>query len=383
MASPTRQEHVAAPPRERITALDVLRGIAILGTFGTNVWLFAQPGGPAAWFADVLKPAASAAEWAESGLLALANGKFLAMLTVLFGVGIELQYQAARRRGAPWAGRYPVRAAILFAEGLVHYLLVFEGDVLMSYAITSLLVAYLVGRSDRAVRAWIWVLGTLSAVSIALVTALLTTLPEQTGTAPYDPAATASWVDQVVHRFTDAGAYRLETLMILPSSVVLFLIGSRLVRAGAFGDSEPGARIRRRLTLWGLGLGLPLNVLVWLAGPDFFLVERYLVPPLIALGLLALVTTWTLRARGGPTRRGLTAVGRTALSCYVLQNLLAGIVCYGWGLGLAERLAGFRPWWVPVLWAVVSLVNVAAATLWLRRFDRGPLELLMHRMRGA
>ncbi|WP_425266391.1 DUF418 domain-containing protein [Amycolatopsis coloradensis] len=74
------------------------------------------------------------------------------------------------------------------------------------------------------------------------------------------------------------------------------------------------------------------------------------------------------------------AVGRTALSCYVLQNLLAGAVCYGWGLGLAERFADARPWWIVGLWAFGGLVNVAFAVLWLRRFDRGPLELFMHRL---
>ncbi|KFU75846.1 Protein of unknown function [Amycolatopsis lurida] len=29
---------------------------------------------------------------------------------------------------------------------------------------------------------------------------------------------------------------------------------------------------------------------------------------------------------------------------------------------------------------LAGLVNVAFAALWLRRFDRGPLELLMHRL---
>jgi len=37
-------------------------------------------------------------------------------------------------------------------RGLLHYVLVFEFDVLMSYAVTSMLVAYLIGRSDPAVR---------------------------------------------------------------------------------------------------------------------------------------------------------------------------------------------------------------------------------------
>ena len=153
------------PVRQRIGSLDVLRGIAILGTLASNVWLFAVPGGALAWFSGALV----AQDPVEAGLRLASNGKFLALLTLLFGVGIELQYRSAiltrpagsagchppRRRGARWPGRYPVRALILLVEGLLHYLLVFEFDVLMGYAIASFLVAYLVGRSDRAVRAWI------------------------------------------------------------------------------------------------------------------------------------------------------------------------------------------------------------------------------------
>jgi uncharacterized protein len=71
-------------------------------------------------------------------------------------------------------------------------------------------------------------------------------------------------------------------------------------------------------------------------------------------------------------------VGRTALSCYVLQNLLATAVCYGWGLGLAARFDGLRPWWVPAAWAAISVTLAGLATLWLRRFDRGPLEAAWH-----
>jgi uncharacterized protein len=67
----------------------------------------------------------------------LANGKFLGMLTLMFGVGLELQRRSARRRGRPWPGRYPWRASLLFLDGLLHYLLVVEFDILMGYAVTG------------------------------------------------------------------------------------------------------------------------------------------------------------------------------------------------------------------------------------------------------
>jgi uncharacterized protein len=363
-------------PATRIAALDVLRGIAILGTFASNAWLFAQPGGPAALFTSGLVN-----DPVQAALLVLSNGKFLALLTLLFGIGLEVQYRSALRRGLPWPGRYPLRAAILFVEGLLHYVLIFEFDVLMGYAVTSLLVAYLIGRSTRVQNAVMWTIGTLYTLAVLALTTLLLTLPDGAPSTPAPLPSTASWPDQVARRIADLPLYRVELLLIVPSAVVLFLAGARLLRAGVF--TPDGAPLRRRLMLLGLGIAAPLNVLTAFAGTGWVLVDRYLVAPTVAFGLLALITTVVLRTRGGRARRGLSSVGRTALSCYVLQNLLAGWICFDWGLGLGRRLDGAWPYWVVGLWAGVSLLLTVGATLWLRRWERGPLELITHRLYRA
>ena len=56
-------------------------------------------------------------------------------------------------------------------------MLVFEFDVLMSYAVTSMLVAYLIGRSDPAVRAWVIAAGTLHVALVGLLTVGLMAAP--------------------------------------------------------------------------------------------------------------------------------------------------------------------------------------------------------------
>ena len=298
----------SVPVRNRIASLDVLRGIAILGTFGTNAWLFATPGGAFEWFATGVAPY----DAVEAGLRVLSNGKFLALLTLLFGVGIELQYRSAVRRRASWPGRYPLRALILFSEGLVHYLLVFEFDVLMGYAIASLVVAQLVGRSDRVVRRWMWTVGSTYVLLLLALTGLLLLSPDaQVAQTAADPAATASWTAQVAARVQYFLLFRIELVVIVPSAVVLFLLGSRLLRAGAFEDCEVGARIRKGLMVAGLGVALPLNALTAFAGEDWFLVDRYLLPPVVALGVLGLATTLVLRSRREPgaLQRGIAAVG--------------------------------------------------------------------------
>ncbi|MET7327536.1 DUF418 domain-containing protein [Nonomuraea sp. NPDC005650] len=351
----------------RIDALDVLRGVAIMGTLGTNIWIFTAPGGPA----EFLQFGGSAGV-VETFLRFLSNGKFLGLLTLLFGVGLELQYRSAVRRGLRWPGRYLWRATLLFAEGALHYVLVFEFDVLMGYAITSMIVAYLVGRSRRAVTAWMVAAGALHVTVVALVTAALMVGPGGGGTLSYPQD---SWLDQVAFRLRYIPVFRAELVFIIPMGIVLFLLGARLLRAGVF--EEHGAGLRRRLIVVGLGVGVPLNLATSFAGPAWFAVDRYLLAPLVALGLLGLITSIVLGMRSAPgvLRRGITNVGRTALSCYVFQNLAASVLCYGWGLGLAGRLDGLRPWWVPVAWAGICVLFMVLSSLWLRRFSRGPLEL--------
>ncbi|MGW2511362.1 DUF418 domain-containing protein [Streptomyces scopuliridis] len=369
-------------PPARLPLLDVMRGVAILGTLMTNVWIFTSPG--AEW--AVLSSGQGELSFgsfpsaAESTMRLLANGKFLSLLTILFGVGLAIQYSAAARRGEPWPGRYRWRALFLFAEGTLHFLLVFAWDVLMGYAVTALFVAWLLTRTPTARRrVTAWAAG-LHLTLIGLLTAALLADGSQGGESVSrevaDLYAHGGYLEQVRFRLDNAPAFRIEPLLTFFLLVFLFLLGVRLFRAGAFGSDATGRRIRARLLAWGLGLGLPLSVALSLAGQDLFLLDRYVAGPLMALGYIGLIGALVDRVRRpGPLLNGLTGVGRTALSGYVLQNVVCVVVSYGLGLGLAHRLGeSWRPWWVMGLWAVVCAVLMAGSTLWLRRFRTGPLE---------
>ncbi|SER01227.1 DUF418 domain-containing protein [Actinokineospora terrae] len=343
----------------RVSSLDVLRGVAILGTFGTNVWIFSSPDGLAA----VLGGGGTV----ESGLRALSNGKFLALLSILFGVGLAIQHASAVRRGARWPGWYLWRSALLWVEGALHFVLVFEFDVLMFYATVAVLCAFVVGRSTRVIRGWMIGAGLLNVAVVGLLTAALYGQDLVGGDSP----DTSRWTDQVAFRLEHALTLRFEAVFVLPLGTVLFLAGAQLLRAGALERSVRGDAIRRRLMVWGLGLGVPLNALTAFAGTDWALVDRYLCAPIVAFGLLGAVTALVHRMAEapGPLRQGITAVGRSALSCYIAQNVLASVLCYQWGLGITGG-----PLWTITCFAVVSAVVTTGAWLWLRRFPRGPVE---------
>ncbi|WP_369696705.1 DUF418 domain-containing protein [Streptomyces sp. XD-27] len=365
----------------------------------SNVWIFAGPGGEwgllsgdagASSGADASSPAGIA----ETVFRSLANGKFLSMLTILFGVGLAIQFRSAAKRGQPWPGRYTWRALFLFAEGTVHFVLVFAWDVLMGYAVVALLVAWLLTRSAWAQRVTWIAMGAVHVLAMALLTAatLLASgdgagggTGDGTGGGPDADAvalyAEGGYADQVAFRLSHAMVLRAEPVLSFALLVFLFLLGVRLFRAGAFQDDAAGRRIRRRLAGWGLGIGIPVNALAALGGSDFFLLERYGAAPVLAIGYLGLIgMVMDRRRHPGPLASALASVGRTALSCYVLQNLLAMLACYGIGLGLASRWADSGPWWVMGLWAAICLVLVMGASLWLRRFEHGPLESIQKRL---
>lgn len=88
------------PINRRIAALDVVRGLAILGTLGTNIWLFSHPWGMVGMLSAPVTPETSpTAGTIQLALMALTQGKFLALLTLMFGAGLAIQHAAASSAG--------------------------------------------------------------------------------------------------------------------------------------------------------------------------------------------------------------------------------------------------------------------------------------------
>ncbi|MEM7297280.1 MAG: DUF418 domain-containing protein, partial [Bacteroidota bacterium] len=77
-------------------------------------------------------------------------------------------------------------------------------------------------------------------------------------------------------------------------------------------------------------------------------------------------------------KRGIiSAIGKTALSNYILQNVLLGLIFYGYGLSRfneysRSELLGI----VGVFW----IIQLVASHIWLRRYTQGPLEWFWRKM---
>jgi uncharacterized protein len=305
------------------------------------------------------------------------------LLTILFGVGLEIQYQSARRRGLPWPVRYIWRSALLFVEGFLHYMLVFEFDILMGYAVSAVIVAFIVGRRERFIRRAMWVAGGLHIAIFGLasvaVAALALTTPDASSFSLFNPEAarvytSGSYPDQVLFRLENLAVYRVESVLIVPMNVFLYLFGVRLMRSGAFSPDAAGRRIRSKMLRVGLIVGVPLNLLVFVPGGVFDLPVRYFFAPVLVLGYIGIFALLLERGVFGWFWNRAAEIGRVALSCYILQNVLASVVFYSWGFGLAGAFGAVGTLGVMVgIWVVLMLFS----NLWLRRFSQGPFEWIM------
>ena len=128
-------------------------------------------------------------------------------------------------------------------------------------------------------------------------------------------------------------------------------------------------------------LGLPLVVFgirQW-SRNDFDFVSSFLVDGqynyfgsvLVSLGYVGAVMLACRSGRLPGLRRRLAAVGRMALTNYLLQSVLGVLIFYGYGFGLFGRLGRFDLWGVILaVWAL----QLAISPWWLARFRFGPAE---------
>ena len=190
--------------------------------------------------------------WAgvESVLKQLAQGKFLGLLTIMFGIGLEIQRRSAVRSGRRWPGRYPWRAGLLLLDGTINFILVVEFDVLMGYAITGIVVAYLLATSERAQRRWLAIAASVHVGLLTLLAVAVALLPagQPTARSP-NPYADGSWWDLVLFRLDNLGAVPRR------GGVDRRAVGGHVPRRRAAGPhgvlDASGAPLRRRLMIIG------------------------------------------------------------------------------------------------------------------------------------
>jgi uncharacterized membrane protein YeiB len=131
---------------ERIQALDVVRGFALIGILMMNVEYFNRA---TAQLGSGMQTGLSGANfWVSYFVQYFVVGKFWTIFSLLFGMGFAVMLTRAERAGRSFLVPYMRRIAALTVFGALHHIFLFAGDILFSYAVaaTALLIV-LYGRT--------------------------------------------------------------------------------------------------------------------------------------------------------------------------------------------------------------------------------------------
>ncbi|MDH5345027.1 MAG: DUF418 domain-containing protein, partial [Gammaproteobacteria bacterium] len=134
---------------ERISSIDTLRGVAVLGILVMNIYAFAMP------FVAYQNPLAmGGTEWYNVGTWIFTHvffdQKFLTIFAMLFGAGLVMMATRAEDRGANYGGAWYRRNFWLLLFGAAHGYLIWFGDILFHYALMGMLIFPFRNRSPRA-----------------------------------------------------------------------------------------------------------------------------------------------------------------------------------------------------------------------------------------
>ena len=349
----------------RITNLDLIRGVAVLGIlvmnavnfkFGRAPYFNLSAGGSEAWFDWVVGVCGEV----------FVDQKFMGLFSLLFGAGMILFIDRASQKGRRAVALNLWRNGLLLIIGILHSLL-WDGDVLIVYAVSSVFLIVL-----RKLPNWALISLGGAVFGLSVGSALLTQSIADAGAS-----LSGLWTP---------GEISSEEIIVLPFALGFFLralglilVGAGLYRTGFMNGDLP-ARVYRRTALTGLAVGLPLAA----AGVVFTAVNDYSrevafvgqIPNTLgtipaSLGYMSLIILWNSRADHWLKER-LRAVGRMALTNYLAQTLIgvlvltvllgeAGFVNRSLVLVFVFAVWALQMWWSPA---------------WLSRFRYGPAEWL-------
>ncbi len=378
----TQVEAAPVRPSERIEQIDILRGIALFGVLVINllsefrVSIFQQfmKSPPATNFVD---------RWIETYIPVFVELKAFALFSLLFGIGLAIQYERLSVRGKPfyWLMR---RLLALLLLGVIHLTLIWNGDILTEYAVAGLIVLPFLLLRLR------W-LGTAALLFAGLYIFLqYFPLPVPSPDAAWYPLHVAVANDVYKHgNFAQIISFEWHELpqllplhiYVLPRTVALFLFGAFCWRSGVVKRLAEHRRTLSGAALVGLIVGVSCTVLTSpLVRPGLFGKAGAAVSSIGDLGLTigyAGVLLWMTTKDWGLRWLGWAApLGRMAFTNYLLQSVIFSALFFGWGLGWFGMRAG--PALLVGIGVYVLQVFVSAA--WLRRFRFGPVEWLWRTM---
>lgn len=386
-------ESTVTTSKNRIDTIDVLRGFALTGILYAHMVI---------WYTGAALPPQvytnfeSTSDWIALGIFgALVFGKFFSVFSFLFGLSFFLHFRKNNRKPG-YLRVYLWRLFLLFLIGLIHHIF-WRGDILAIYAVLGILLLFFRNLSPKVILALSLLL--ITNLPTHLYDALNSKIPEAEIQFPmaeeaksyYDLVQNEEFIAVLKDNWRSWPAkikYQLESGRLL-MTFGYFLLGLYAGRTRLFTSiGENITKFRRWneslgrvvLVLLCIGLLMYLFDLVTIPGikvvPEFKWLASFLFSIYNAFLTLFYITGITLLFRQELFHfilKPLAAMGRMALTNYLLQTAFGLLLFYHFGLGLFHKTS---PAMNVLLGVLVFYLQLKFSKIWLKHFKQGPVEWL-------
>ena len=371
----------------RLTYIDLTRGVVILAILIININYISTPSilrynplafGEFSWLD----------EWVWFFEYTFIKQRFMPLLALLYGVGIVLfcEKYESRLRKPFWP--FIRRSLALIAIGLAHAYLVWDGDVLVAYAVCGILVYALRNISVN----WQLTFG-LILVAAPVVPEIISIF-KQWGNSMDSPvfwSPNQETIDRLLSSYQatwwELTPARIETALSRQTSDFvqftlwrccgLMLCGMALYRKEFFSVKRNLKKAAMFAFIVGVGISVT-GSLFYVQSSYSYAVFRsslslsfYLGTLLLAFAYLCLIVLWGQSNFNLKFKQVVQRIGRCALSIYITQNAIAAFLFYGWGLNLYGTLSRAE---IMLVTIIILGAQVTFFNWWMRRWSIGPLE---------
>lgn len=366
---------MSAQQSVRLTYLDFIRGIAVLGLLVMNL--------PHMGVAELsyvpFSPDLASDAIVRTVNSVLFDGRFRSLFCLLFGIGLYLQYQSYERNGLNPYLVLKTRLNWLFVFGFLHGVLVWPGDILMAYALCGRVILNKLLEPSEALikKGIIWVVtGFVLSVIFAAMTAGLE--PEVSRGSEQHLAAIAAMQQHYFAEWHINLTIMLVYIVTFPFLFMLSLGGVMLIGIGLFKSGQLQHGFSSNIVIKLLAFTLVITSLdVYLANVhlSIWLTLQNLFGALSGLTMALLIWHLIIKTKIHDSPMLLTkafrSVGQMALSFYIFQSVVGTLLLKVWFPDWIINFSLIDYFCLAILLMVVQLV---LASLYKPFFKQGPLE---------
>ncbi|MGE6260234.1 DUF418 domain-containing protein [Heyndrickxia sporothermodurans] len=367
---------------ERISSLDILRGISLLGIFLINIISFESPilyYDPYEWWKDADN---TLFKWIQVFI----QSSFYPIFAMLFGYGLIILRERTTEKGIPIYKIGVRRLLVLLVIGVIHAFFIWSGDILINYAVFGLILLPMLNWSGRKLLTIGAILFFVPSMLFSLFIMIINILYQSDVSMYSDIVSITNSVETYVSGdYWEITRQRLLDWYMVngPENIVFLILGIiplMMIGAGAAKLKWlQQAHLKRKkwliIFIISMPIGLFLKALPVLVDANiaYTYIQQTLGGTILSFAYVSLLILLLTNQRLIKLFKPFAAAGRMSLTIYLTQSVIGTLIFYSYGLGLYSKLTLGTSMLLAI---IIFVIQVIIAEIWFIKFKYGPVEKL-------